>query len=161
MNIAARATCAPGCGSCQGSEWRPKPIPARISSCHGGVELDLVDPVAEAVVGAEPRRVLVRLAAPALGDGAPRERADFLGVVLCPAGALAPQRLDQHAIRLEDVVVLERRGLVQDLVRGVGGAFLDGGHRRGILAEIARRVRRPRATHGRADSLAAPWRRSK
>ena len=36
MNAAARATCAPGWGSTQGSEWSWCPMPSRISSCQAG-----------------------------------------------------------------------------------------------------------------------------
>ena len=77
MNIAARATWAPGCGSRHGSEWIPKPIPDAHQLVPRRVELDLVDPVAEAVVGDEPRRVLVRLASPSLGLLGAGERSDL------------------------------------------------------------------------------------
>ena len=61
----------------------------------GGVEVDLVDPVAEAVVGAQPRRVLVRLEAPADRPRRAGEGADLAHPVLGPLAALAAQRLDQ------------------------------------------------------------------
>jgi hypothetical protein len=58
----------------------------------GRVELDLVDPVAEAVVGPQPRRMLVRLARPLerLAGEELSERRRLLGG---PAGALALERL--------------------------------------------------------------------
>ena len=94
----------------------------------GGVELDLVDAVSEAVMGNERGLVLVRLAAPFTGLRGAGERADLRDPVLGPVAALAPKRLDENAVRLEDVVVLERRGLVQNLVGGVGCARFDGRH---------------------------------
>jgi hypothetical protein len=36
MNAAARATCAPGRDSVQGSEWRPWETEASMSLCHAG-----------------------------------------------------------------------------------------------------------------------------
>ena len=82
----------------------------------GGVELDLVDAVAVAVVGAQLGLVLVGLGAPA--DRLPRaaDRAQLARFALGPLGALAPQRLDQRPVGVEGVVVLQRRGLVEDLV---------------------------------------------
>ena len=64
MNSAARATCAPGRGSVQGSECSPCATATSHQLVLGGVELDLVDAVAVAVVGAQHGRVLVRLPAP-------------------------------------------------------------------------------------------------
>jgi hypothetical protein len=75
------------------------------------VELDLVDPVPVAVVRAQDGRVLVGEPPPlerlAAGELAERGRA-----LLRPAAALAPQRLDERAVLLEEVVALERRRLV-------------------------------------------------
>ena len=103
MNIAARATCAPGRGSRQGSACSA----VRDGDVHqlvpGGVELDLVDPVAVAVVGAQDGRVLVRLPAP-LERLAARDLAERAGAVVGPAGALALERLDQRPVLLEEVV---------------------------------------------------------
>src|SRR6266568_3820169 len=81
-----------------------------------GVELHLVDSVAEPVVCAELRRVGVGLEAPAdrlLGAGQVAEVGDQ---VLRPRRALALHRLAQGLVGLEKVVVDEWRRLVQDLV---------------------------------------------
>ena len=91
MNIAARATWAPGRGSVHGKRVQPvrdrhleQLVPRR-------VELDLVDPVPVAVVGPQHRRVLVRLPAPlerlAAGDLA--ERAGALGAQSAPSRSSA------------------------------------------------------------------------
>jgi len=82
----------------------------------GGVELDLVDTVAVAIVGAQLRPVLVcqpaqRLRVPAAGVSA--DRGDPL---LGPLRALATDRLDQRPIGLVDVVVDQGGRLVEDLV---------------------------------------------
>jgi hypothetical protein len=80
------------------------------------MELHLVDPVAEPVVGAEAGRVLVRL--DSLGDHVrpPADRAQLAGLLLGPVGALPAKGLRQHPVRLEHVVGVERRRLVEDLV---------------------------------------------
>ena len=57
------------------------------------------------------------------------ELADRGDPLLGPLGALAPHRLDQRPVGLEDVVVGQRRRLVGDLV-GAEGAALGGCHRR-------------------------------
>ena len=82
----------------------------------GAVELDLVDAVAVAVVGAQLGLVLVRLEAPADRLARAADRAQLAGAVLGPLGALAAQRLDQRPVGVEGVVVLQRRRLVEDLV---------------------------------------------
>ena len=82
----------------------------------GGVELDLVDPVAVAIVGAELRRVLVRLPAQLDHVGASGDLAGLGDPLLGPAGALPAHGLGHHPVRLEDVVVHQRRRLVGDLV---------------------------------------------
>src|SRR5262249_12444425 len=85
-----------------------------------GVELDLVDPVAVAVVGPEHR--LVFLGAPAVlaclgaAGGGPR----FARPVDAPAAALALERLPQRDVDLEQVDRLQRRRLVEHLAGGVG-----------------------------------------
>src|SRR5947199_6478 len=83
----------------------------------GGVELDLVDAVAVAVVGTEDGRIGVRLHAPAerLAAGELAERPHPL---LRPGGPLAAEALGQGAVRGKEVVALEGWRLVQDLVRG-------------------------------------------
>ena len=82
----------------------------------GGVELDLVDPVAEAVVGAQLRRVLVRRRPKGEDPLRSGQRPDGRDPLLCPVGPLAPHRLPQRLVSLEDVVVDQRRWLVEDLV---------------------------------------------
>ena len=80
------------------------------------MEIDLVDAVAEPIVSAQLRRVGVGLEAPAdrlLGAGQPAQLAK---AVLRPRGALSLKRLLQWPVGLEQVVVDERRRLVQDLV---------------------------------------------
>ena len=93
----------------------------------GAVELDLVDPVAVAVVGAQLGLLLVRLEAPADRLRRAADRPQLARFVLRPAAALALQRLAQDAVGVEGVVVLQRRRLVEDLVR-LGGPALGGGH---------------------------------
>src|SRR2546423_5119120 len=81
----------------------------------GRMEIDLVDAVAEAVVSAEHRHVLVGLLAPAQRFAA-HLLAEAAHALLCPSAALAAERLDQHAVVIEQVVALEWRRLVQHLV---------------------------------------------
>jgi hypothetical protein len=81
----------------------------------GGIELDLVDPVAVAVVGVQDRDVALRAASvPERLNAA----GDFAGLP-CPRGtpvaALTLQGLLQRDVDIEQVDRLERRGLVQDL----------------------------------------------
>ena len=86
----------------------------------GRVELDLVDPVAEAVVGAELRRVLVRQPAELDRLGAAGDLADGADRVDREVAALAGDGLDEGPVGVEDVVAGERLGLVGDRV-GRGG----------------------------------------
>jgi len=88
----------------------------------GGVELDLVDAVAEAVVGAQLRRVLVGEPAELDRLAAARDRPDRADRVHGEVAALPRDRLDEGPVRLEDVVVLERGRLIRDLVRCLRGA---------------------------------------
>ena len=80
------------------------------------MERDLVDPVAIAVVAVQDRRVLVRLLAEPDGRRLPEPAAEPREPGLAPGRALARDRLAQRRILLEQVDVLERRWLVQDLV---------------------------------------------
>ena len=109
---AARATCAPGRGSAHGSgvdlagdRAVEQPVPAR-------VELDLVDAVAEAVVGDQPR--LVALGAPGmlLRFGGGGDATGLAHALERPSRTLALERLAQRHIAREQVDVLERDGLV-------------------------------------------------
>ena len=106
----------------------------------GGMEVHLVDPVAEPVVGAQLRRVLVRLRSPADGPRRAGEGADLARPFLGPVPTLAPQRLDQDPVGLEGVVVLQRGGLVDDLV-GRGARAFGGRHAGDCLRARPRRRR--------------------
>ncbi len=75
------------------------------------VKIDLVDPLAVAVVRAELRRVLVREPAPLERLTAEHLAAHADPFLVC-AFALAPQRLDKRPVLGEQVVVDERRRLV-------------------------------------------------
>ena len=122
MNIAARATWAPGCGSRHGSAWRPWPTPAPISSCQAGWNSTSSMRLPKRSWVLQLRRVLVRLEAPSGSPAPSRQNAPTSrDPVLGPVAALAAQRLDQHPVGGEGVVVLERGRLVGDLV-GCGGA---------------------------------------
>jgi hypothetical protein len=94
----------------------------------GGVELDLVDAAAEAVVGAEGRLSLVRLEPPADHLGGAADGPEFPAALLSPAGPLAAQRLAQWAVGLEGVEILQRRRLVEDLMGLLAPVFLDRRH---------------------------------
>jgi len=79
------------------------------------MELDLVDPVAEAIMCAQPRWVGVGLEAPLdrlLGSG---QLAQLVDEAVCPRAAFPLERLPEWPVGLEEVVVDQRRGLVQDL----------------------------------------------
>src|SRR5207245_11500646 len=82
-----------------------------------GVELDLVDAVAEAVVGAQPGWIGVGLESPIdrlLGAG---QRSEVVDQVVRPRRTLAFERLAQRRVRLEEVVVDKRRRLVHAMHR--------------------------------------------
>ena len=87
-----------------------QPVPAR-------VELDLVEPVAEAVVREQPRLVALGAAAVLLRLGRAGDGAGVARAVDRPARALALERLAQREVGVEQVDVLERDGLVQDVMR--------------------------------------------
>ena len=82
----------------------------------GRVELDLVDAMAETVVAAQLRRVAVGLLAEPDGRCSPEPRAEPAQALLAPGAALALDRLEQRAVLLEPVDLLERRRLVRDFV---------------------------------------------
>ena len=84
----------------------------------GGMELDLVDAVAEAVVRAQHRRVDVRQPPPLDRLLAARQAPEVGQAVEGPRRALASRRVDQRRIGGEDVVARERWRLVEDLVGG-------------------------------------------
>ena len=146
VNSAARTTCAPGlAGSRQGRPWISRSIAPRSSQCQRRVELDLVDPVAVAVVGAQDRLVALGPAAVLERLGAAGGGARLPGAVDAPAAALALERLAQREVELEQVDRLQRRRLVEDVAGGV--ADVDRGH--GRLLGGGRSAARGRRRGGR------------
>ena len=139
-----------------------------------GVELDLVDALAEAVERLERGRVLVREAAE-LERRAAADDSEFSALRLALRGALPPERLDERAILGEEVVPLERRRLVRGAqVRGCRHARSlrrADGSRKGAVPwaktrslgswhASAERVGHRRLGHGALDRLLpAPWAR--
>ena len=109
-----------------GVPCRPWPTRAAEQRVVAGVELDLVDAAAEAVVRVQLRRVAVgqprvvlhRLRA---GLGAQRGQAAGGGAGQ-QAGRHRRQRVAQRPVGSEQVDVDQRRALVADLVRGVRGS---------------------------------------
>ena len=78
----------------------------------GGVELDLVDPLAEAVMRAEDRRMLVR-EPPELERLAAAEPPERRALLVVGVPSFAPKRLDERPVLGEHVVALERRRLIR------------------------------------------------
>ena len=76
----------------------------------------LVDALPVAVVRLQPRRVALGAAAVLLGLGRAGDRAAVAHAVDRPAAGLALERLLQREVGVEQVDVLERRRLVEDLV---------------------------------------------
>src|ERR1044072_7407435 len=93
----------------------------------GRVELDLVAPAPEAVMGLQPRRVLVGGRAEGDQPRRARQRPDCRDPLFIPLPSLAADSLTHPRVGLVDVVVLEWRGLVEDLMRARRTA-LGGGH---------------------------------
>ena len=87
-----------------------QPVPAR-------VEVDAVDPVPEAVMGEQARLVALGAAAVLLRLGGAGYGAGVARAVDRPARALALERLLEGEVGLEQVDVLERDGLVEDVMR--------------------------------------------
>ena len=82
------------------------------------MELDVIDPVAVSVVGPKDRRVAIGLHAEP--ERPPSNRPAEVGEAFqSPRPALALDRLSEDDVLIEQVVVLERGRLVQDVVRGV------------------------------------------
>ena len=92
----------------------------------GRVIVDLVDAVAEAVVGAHHGRVLVGEPAQLDRLGAAGERADLARLLVDPAGALALNRLHEGHVAGVEVDALEGGSLVEDLVGVPRRALADG-----------------------------------
>ena len=86
-----------------------QPVPAR-------VVLDAVDAVPVAVVRLQPRRVALGAAAVLLRLGGARDRAAVAHAVDRPARPSRSSALAQREVGVEEVDVLERRRLVEDLV---------------------------------------------
>jgi len=82
----------------------------------GRMELDFVDPVAETIVRAEARRVLVRQAPP-LERLTAEKPAELARALDRPAGAVTLEPFGERPVLSEQVVTLERRRLVQDSKR--------------------------------------------
>ena len=98
----------------------------------GGVELDLVDLLAVAVVRAEPGRMLVREPAP-LERIAAEQLPERRHLLLPVTAAFAAERLDERRVLLVEVVVRERRRLV-------AAARPDDGHQAGGTFWLKRSV---------------------
>jgi len=80
------------------------------------VEFDLVNPVAETVVGAKDRGIAIRDRAESEGLAA-HDCPELQEPVKTPPTTFPRHRFSEHAVLREQVVVLEGRGLVQDLGR--------------------------------------------
>ena len=122
-----------------------QPVPAR-------VVVDAVDPVPVAVVRQQPRRVALGAAAVLLRLGRARDGAAVAHAVDRPAGALALQALPQREVGVEEVDVLERRRLVEDLVRPCVRASMRPVSRIGTDAAVDERCRWSSAPAGRRAS---------
>ena len=97
MYIAARATCAGLAGVVPRQRVQLVLGRERHELVVGGVELDLVDAVAVAVVGDQLRRVLVGLTPPRERLAAP-DAADLAHAVARPAAALSLQPLRERDV---------------------------------------------------------------
>ena len=120
-NPAARATWAPGRSTAHGRAVEPVAHRHLHQLVVGGVVVHLVDPMAEAVVGAQLGRVPVRLEPPADGLGRAGQTPERVQVFDSPARALPLDALDQGGVSAEHVVALEGRRLVGDLMGGDHG----------------------------------------
>ena len=127
-----------------------QPVPAR-------VQLDLVDPVPVAVVGEQPRLVALGAAAVRLRLGRAGHDAAVAHAVDRPARPLALERILQRHVGRQQVDVLERDGLVEDvgirLVQQHGRLPRRTGRRRS-----GRRRARPRRRRGGRAGRPAPRR---
>src|SRR5258708_2753926 len=89
----------------------------------GRVELDLVDPVSEPVVGPQDREVALGAAGVLARLDAAGEGPRLTRALDAPLAALALERLAQRHVDLEQVDRLQRGRLVEDLAGGVGTRF--------------------------------------
>ncbi len=78
------------------------------------MELNLIDPIAESIVSAQHRRIFISLEAPTDRFFGAREMAKLHQERLSPSGALALKRCMEDCIRLKEIVVEQRRGLISD-----------------------------------------------
>jgi hypothetical protein len=92
----------------------------------GGVEVHLVDAMAEAVVGAEDWRILVGLEAGADQRLGAQQLSEFFEARPGPGGSFAIEGAGQSRVGGEEIVILESRGLIQDFV-GTGKRRNNGG----------------------------------
>ena len=135
-----RARAAPGRSPAAAARARPGGTRPRRSGCRTGREC------AASAGSRSPARPS------AITSARPQIAPQLAGLVLGPVAALAAQRLDQDRVPLEDVVALERRRLVGDLVGRLSLRALGGGHG-DILAPLGNRIRgasiasRPRMAH--------------
>ncbi|ESU47873.1 hypothetical protein P376_4149 [Streptomyces sp. HCCB10043] len=114
-----------------GGARQPRPHRGVHQRVIGRVELDLVDPVAETVVGAQLRLMPIGLVGPVLRLLAADVAAETVQLVDVPLRALAAYPFEQHRV-VGGVVPGERWGLVGHLVRHGGrvAAWCGGrGHR--------------------------------
>ena len=88
-----------------------KPVPGRM-------EFNAVDPVAITVMSSELGRVAVGEKAPLVDLGGCDPPSKFPDPVDGPSGVVALQCVDQGWLRCGQVVLVERGGLIQDLVGG-------------------------------------------
>src|SRR5437879_3495650 len=117
----------------------------------GGVELDLVDAMAEPVVSMQPGWVGVRKEAPCDRLLGPRQPADPVQEVTRPVASLALQGLAERGVGGEKVVADERRRLVQDLVGGLHAAHAIATRVSSIAGRLE--LEEPRVPAARGDQL--------
>ncbi len=84
----------------------------------GRMKFDLVDAMAEAIEGAQVRRIAVGGKAKRDGLGFAQRGAERAKVAFRPRRAFTPHRVAQDRIAAEQAVGLERRRLVADLEHG-------------------------------------------
>ena len=142
---AARATCAPG----RGHSPRQIVDPLLDRQPHEAVpcrmKFDFVPPTPVAIVSAEHRRVFVRQRAPLDRFGAPGHAAECLELRARPSGAFARHRLAQRTVGGKQVVVRQRRRLIQNFIDHVPILHLVWSRIVGPTMKNKTAVHRPRA----------------
>src|ERR1700687_1579563 len=91
------------------------------------MKLDFVDAMAVAIMRAQHGRRRVRLGSP-LQRLTASQLTQLASVRFGPLSAFARQRIAESAILFEQIVSLERRRLVENLVRDARGGELTSGH---------------------------------